>query len=224
MLNLRPGKPGVIIKADIETVRIRVPRSYDAISYTWADESGDDTKCCCLSIGPHGLLLPITRNCDAVLRRVRKYTNRVWIDAVCINQDDIQERGKQVDLMPKVYLGASRTLAYVGEASDDSDTVLRNLAAGVWTSPYLLSLFFARQYFSRVWVVQEVALSTRIIMMCGDTAVKWTGFMQNEPLETDLHRELLRNISHAFPAKSTTFRPRGWSVGHSSPVSELQSF
>lgn len=183
LLKFRPGKLGDIIWADLETVSARAGRHYyDAISYTWADENGDATKCCSIRIGSPGLLLPITRNCDSVLRRVHKYTDRVWIDAVCIDQDNIRERGHQVDLMPRIYKSAVRTFAYVGEASEDSDLVLRNLAKGIWTPPHLLDPFFERPYFSRVWVVQEVALSKSIIMVCGDTVVAWTGLMQGEYL------------------------------------------
>lgn len=155
LLCLRHGTLGGIITGDLETVRIQESRYYDAISYTWADEHGDTTKCCSLRIGSSDALLPITRSCDSVLRQVRKHTSRVWIDAVCINQDDIQERGQQVDLMPLIYKGASRTFAYVGETANDSDIVLRNLSEGVWTPPYLLDSFFARPYFWRVWVVQD---------------------------------------------------------------------
>lgn len=197
LLNLRGGKPGDIIKADLETVNVREGRDhgYDAISYTWADENGDATKCCSLEIGSHGLLLPITRNCDAVLRRVQKYTDRVWIDAVCINQKDIQERARQVDLMSMIYIGASRTFAYVGEATDDSDSVLRNLAAGTWTPLRLLEPFFGRPYFSRVWVVQEIALSQHIIMMCGETSEKWTHFMDSG----HLRRIYTESVYQTFP-------------------------
>lgn len=183
LLYLHDGKPGDIIRAELEVVRIQKSHYYDAISYTWADENGDTTKCCSLKIGSPGALLPITRSCDSVLRRVRKLTSWIWIDAVCINQQDVQERGKQVDLMPLIYKGASRTFAYVGEAADGSDFVLKNLSEGVWTSPYLLDLFFARPYFSRVWVVQEIALSKSITMMCGDNAVQWTKFMTHEHLQ-----------------------------------------
>ncbi|KAI7786023.1 hypothetical protein LA080_004877 [Diaporthe eres] len=183
LLCLRPGKPGDIIRADLETVSVLARRHYyDAISYTWADENGDSTKCCSLEIGSPGVLLPITRNCDSVLRRVRKHTERVWIDAVCIDQDNVRERGQQVDLMPRIYKSAVRTFVYVGEASGESELVLRNLAGGIWTPPHLLDSFFARPYFTRVWVVQEVALSKAVTMMCGDTAVEWTGFMRGEYL------------------------------------------
>lgn len=174
LLNLRRGKPGDVIRADLRTLPFHSRRAYSAVSYTWADENGDTTKCCNLEIGPRRLLLPITRNCDSVLRRVREYAKWVWIDAVCIDQDNVRERSRQVDMMALVYKCASRTFAYIGEASDGSDLVLRNLSDGVWTPPHLLGPFFARSYFSRVWVVQEVALSRNVIMICGDTAVPWT--------------------------------------------------
>lgn len=183
LLHLHRGKSGDPLRADLETVRIRESRYYKAISYTWADESGDTTKCCSLEIGSPGSLLPITRSCDSVLRQVRNHTSWIWIDAVCINQEDVQERGKQVDLMPQIYKCASQTFAYVGEASEDSGLILRNLAKGIWTPPHLLDPFFARPYFSRVWVVQEVALSKRMIMICGDTAVQWTEFMTHGLLQ-----------------------------------------
>lgn len=46
--------------------------------------------------------------------------------------------------MPNIYMGASRTFAYLGESSGESDTVLRNLARGIWTPPHLLESFFRR--------------------------------------------------------------------------------
>ncbi|KAJ0110187.1 hypothetical protein J7T55_000619 [Diaporthe amygdali] len=182
LLNLYPGAPEDTIRANLEIVSINERHNYDAISYTWADENGDTRKCCSIILEPLGVCLPITRNCDSVLRRVRKHTSRVWIDAVCIDQRNIQERGKQVNVMPLIYMGASRTFLYVGEGSDDSALVLGNLSKGIWTPPHLLESFFKRPYFSRVWVVQEVAMSKRITIMCGDIAVEWTKFMQIEHL------------------------------------------
>lgn len=174
LLKLRREKPGDVIRADLRTFPFHSRRAYSAVSYTWADENGDTTKCCHLEIGPRRLLLPITRNCDSVLRRVRERSRWIWIDAVCIDQDNVRERSRQVDMMALIYKSAWRTFAYIGEASNDSDLVLRNLSDGVWTPPHLLDPFLARPYFSRVWVVQEVVLSRKVIMMCGDTAVQWT--------------------------------------------------
>lgn len=75
---------------------------------------------------------------------MRKHTGLIWIDAVCIDQENVRERNHQVDLMSMIYKGASRTVAYVGEASEDSGLVLRNLSKGLWTPPFLLDSFFAR--------------------------------------------------------------------------------
>ncbi|OCL11348.1 heterokaryon incompatibility, partial [Glonium stellatum] len=58
----------------------------------------------------------ITRNCEAALQTLRSEgEERIsWVDAICINQDDIQERNSQVRLMPAVYHQATRVLAYLG--------------------------------------------------------------------------------------------------------------
>lgn len=48
----------------------------------------------------------------------------VWIDAVCINQWDMEEKGWQVRLMGDIYQQAFGVLAWLGAATDSSDTVI----------------------------------------------------------------------------------------------------
>lgn len=103
---IRTGEVGDQLRGELVTVDVG-SQDYDATSYTWADENGDTTKCCLVrvSVGNNPEVISrflVTRNCDAVLRRVRSryYTKYVWIDSICINQSDIEERGHQVNLMP----------------------------------------------------------------------------------------------------------------------------
>lgn len=120
----------------------------------------------------------VTRNCDAVLRRVRSryYTKHVWIDLICISQSDIEERGHQVDLMPQIYTRARKTYIYTGQAMAQSDASLRSLADDACRSADqgktpksvrsdLLTSFLRRPYFLRVWVVQEIALSRKPVTL-----------------------------------------------------------
>jgi hypothetical protein len=60
----------------------------------------------------------------AALRRLRpKDVGRIlWIDTICIFQDDISERGDQVELMAKIYSHASGVFVWLGEAPQDIDT------------------------------------------------------------------------------------------------------
>jgi hypothetical protein len=68
---------------------------YEALSYTWGDASIK------LSILCGNNPFPVTSNLHEALLRLRseKEARKVWIDAICINQDDIAERNAQVALM-----------------------------------------------------------------------------------------------------------------------------
>ncbi|KAI1075934.1 heterokaryon incompatibility protein-domain-containing protein [Whalleya microplaca] len=161
--------------------------SYEAISYTWADETGDKSQYKTIFISKKPF--QVTRNCENALRRVRlKYSNRdIWIDAVCIDQNNIDERGHQVQLMPRIYSGALNVLIYVGEHSDNSSLCLSPSLSST-NRPYeervairkALRDLFSRSYFRRVWVLQEVALAAhKATLICGDKSISWTHFCKN---------------------------------------------
>ena len=67
--------------------------------------------------------LMVTRNLEAFLQEIRKETQSsgwLWIDAICINQDDVPERNQQVSKMKSIYQGAEAVNAWLGVAEDDS--------------------------------------------------------------------------------------------------------
>lgn len=181
---LHPAEIDDPVCGELVTVDVGLWVEYDAISYTWADETGDATKCCSVFIGADPakrVPFPVPRNCEAVLRRVRKrfYTQHLWIDSICIDQDNIEERGHQVDLMPQIYTRARKTYIYTGQATDFSDRVLRYLndKASAEPKPYSgpkyvtdshVDDFLRRPYFSRIWVVQEIALSKNAVLVDKD--------------------------------------------------------
>jgi hypothetical protein len=95
---------------------------FEALSYTWADSNGDSTLCKPIYLGSHYHVLPVTSNCLAALRRFRTDFDRlVWVDAICINQFDLQERGLQVSMMRDIYSIASRVLIYAGHGGSELD-------------------------------------------------------------------------------------------------------
>ncbi|KAL3291606.1 heterokaryon incompatibility protein [Colletotrichum asianum] len=84
---------------------------------------GDLARCRPMFIGPFWDIIPITRNCENALRSVRILggpRRNIWIDSLCINQDDEKERSAQVALMPRIYAGAAGVLVYLGHATSDS--------------------------------------------------------------------------------------------------------
>lgn len=103
-----------------------------ALSYVWGDPT--DTK----DIVVNGHVVPITTSLEAALRHVRtKWAAhrraddpsrfRLWADAICINQSDMDERGRQVQLMGDIYRSADLVLAWLGQ--DDVDLALRCIGA-----------------------------------------------------------------------------------------------
>ncbi|RYP30073.1 hypothetical protein DL767_006424 [Monosporascus sp. MG133] len=182
ILHVRPGNYEDDIICDISTWDLSSRPEYEALSYTWATESGDVTKCKTISIS--GMFSQVTQNCDNALRRIRhRYSVRhIWIDALCIDQHDTAERGHQVQLMHRIYAEAMRVLIYIGEADQTSDRLLDILSGGIYEKHRFGLLLvaeqqlFSRRYFHRAWVIQEVALARSAILICGEKQLSWSSF------------------------------------------------
>lgn len=95
---------------------------YTAISYTWGDSSAVTT------ILVNGEGMQVRRNCEDVLTQpCRNKGGYFWIDAICINQADNDEKSFQVASMGEVFEDASQTLACVGRQEKDSRFLFKNL-------------------------------------------------------------------------------------------------
>ena len=204
LIRLYPGEVPDPITCDIIIGRLEDLPSYEAISYTWADESGDSTNCRTVYVESRPFL--VTSSCEAALKRIRlSWSYRtIWMDAISINQDNNEERGHQVQLMPEIYARASRVLIYIGEAKDDSAIVLDYLLHGsssvlLRENPWLdtvaaLRGILARRYFSRLWVLQEVALARQAVLVCGSTTVPWSCFTLGNLRARRMLNELIGSV------------------------------
>jgi hypothetical protein len=97
---------------------------YEALSYVW----GSEEKPRCVSSNKGDLY--ITENLHAALLRLRdrSFERIIWADAICINQDDHEERIRQVQIMVKIYAGASRVVVWLEDARNTNPVV--NEASG----------------------------------------------------------------------------------------------
>lgn len=124
ILIVQPGQLQDPLKCHLEVARLSLdqgskpenPPSYEAISYCW----GDPTPCkpCDLN----GISVKIPVSASEVIHRFRlpDAPRRIWIDALCINQQDITERGEQVSLMGAVYSQCTRCLIWLGPDTDNT--------------------------------------------------------------------------------------------------------
>jgi hypothetical protein len=72
----------------------------------------------------------ITNNLQGALLQLRSETDNrlLWVDTICINQEDTKERSHQVQLMRVIYTTARRTLVWLGRATAASDLAMEFLA------------------------------------------------------------------------------------------------
>ena len=102
----------------------------------------------------------------------------MWIDALCINQNDIHERSAQVALMGKIFQQATKVLVWLGEAADDCDIVFEHIQSEekwgwAWERPLnqqyeaAMLAIYSRPNWRRVWVIQEVLRAKSLVLFCG---------------------------------------------------------
>ena len=123
VLELLPGYHAAGLQAEVNEWQTVTSGSFDALSYVW---DGEIKPC---QIGINGATLRITNSLDSALRRLRdpKTPRVLWVDAVCINQGNVEERAQQVALMPAIYSSAQRVIVDLGEETEDRKKALRTM-------------------------------------------------------------------------------------------------
>jgi hypothetical protein len=120
ILELHPGLEKDKIVCTLTSTILFEDRDYEALSYTLGNV--DDVQMITLN----DEIYPVTSILKCALRHLRKQDviRRLWIDALCINQADNDERLHQVKLMKLIYQGASVVLVWLGLAGDSSDLAI----------------------------------------------------------------------------------------------------
>ncbi|KAK1911514.1 hypothetical protein P3342_012815 [Pyrenophora teres f. teres] len=114
LLHLLPGACEDDLSAELyECSMIECRNRYITISYTW----GQLNEVPRVPITCNGKTVLIFENLCAALRRLRRpnHVLLIWVDALCINQDDTLERTHQVGLMGEIYSNSQETVIWLGE-------------------------------------------------------------------------------------------------------------
>lgn len=181
----------------LKTIDLSDAPEYYCLSYTWGTQSED------VEIQVDGQSLHVRPSLVHTLHRLQELRAQsdlkvdwVWIDRICINQDDVDERSEQVRCMGKVYSGAVRTIIWAGLDTDGSsaawplidliyticktenphakyladipfrtysDTTHLHSRLPPWSHELWTHLrnLFTLPWFTRTWIIQEVALSAQ---------------------------------------------------------------
>ncbi|OOF90633.1 hypothetical protein ASPCADRAFT_519058, partial [Aspergillus carbonarius ITEM 5010] len=185
---------------------------YEALSYVWGSPARSR------SIILNGCPFPITESLHTALLHLRdSQLDRVlWVDAICINQADDGEKSKQIPLMRMIYAQARRVVVWLGESQEYGDRALFQL--GLLGRQKKISVrvgekvreecekLLQRDWFRRIWVLQEVGVAQSISIMCGTVQINGHNFCEGldnlEPSST-----LMARISPvSFLIRGASFR------------------
>jgi hypothetical protein len=192
VLKLLPGLPNAPMVCSLIEVSLQDSPDYEAVSYTWGDNTYVDTMTC------DGKALGIAANIRDALQRFRSANEvrTLWVDAICINQNDDIEKSQQVGIMGLIYWKAKLVNIWLGNEEDPRETAaiefmrvkgerFRNTpqpfqqmsSSEVSDEPQdrehwdLVRCFFNRPWFTRVWTVQELGLASDAKFYCGEATI-----------------------------------------------------
>lgn len=191
LLQIKPGHSLSTIECEFTYLDLQQDADYVALSYTWGSAIPS------IPILVNGTATMVTENLYMALLHLRKgKVPRVWVDALCINQINMNERSIQVSQMAEVYQGASKVFVWLGESNEMTRRAFEELykmtqhigwdniipaeyfdTDGVhpeWTA--MCELLY-RPWFRRVWIIQEILHARHALFVCGEDFLEADTFL-----------------------------------------------
>lgn len=180
LLRVEPDLYGPI-RCSIEIFDLNKAPAYAALSYTWGPELP------VYDIYVDSKTLPVRRNLHHFLKCRRKAKNKhfrsekdlyIFIDQICIDQSDPEERNRQVQLMSRIYSKCWHVIVWL---NDELGQCTRAAHAFNHTSKRVLAVaqLLKNDYFTRLWIVQELLLAPSIsVFTPNNTWLSWPTIVQ----------------------------------------------
>lgn len=233
----------VVTNGVLERTNPQCP-SYTALSYVWGTTTKPKLIHC------NSIPFYVTQNLYSALIHLRdkSWPTVLWIDAICINQRDNDEKGVQVQRMGDIYRQATRTIAWLGKGTvlsrlafescralaeerrrtlQQSDEAVGHTNGEIATTRSLLHhliemvrpgrlwqlgtimVLLRRAYFTRVWIIQEIALSLLLDLACGDEIIPFADFSLAaiDMLASQLGGRKAAHLAHLMTVRSLLSSP-----------------
>lgn len=166
--NKRPQwsfEPPVHIPADFGEGR---PPNFAALSYEWGDLDATSP----FSIG--GQRMRTRVNLKRFLKALPKLKQKLemipslfWIDSICVNQNDEEERSAQIRLLGDIYSCAKHVISWLGPSADSSNLAMGYIQGVCKNVELSVNALLNRRYWTRLWMVQEIVLARKWLVACG---------------------------------------------------------
>ncbi|KAJ5740799.1 heterokaryon incompatibility protein-domain-containing protein [Penicillium malachiteum] len=133
---------------------------YEALSYCWQSNVRSET------VRLNGIPFSVTKNLHTALSylRDRQLERILWIDAICINQDDSDEKSKQIPLMRMIYAQAGQVIVWLGDGTDNGDRALSQIQHLAEASGVQMVSNIAEDYESCLKLLQRDLVSSHLGM------------------------------------------------------------
>ncbi|KAI0398223.1 heterokaryon incompatibility protein-domain-containing protein [Xylariaceae sp. FL0594] len=164
---------------------------YDTLSWCWGSRTESSQEIHIIH-SDEMFSFPVSSNLYAALIELRRIgVRRIWIDYICIDQNNHEEKNNQVPMMARIYGHSRRVYVWLGPAADNSDVARDFIETRVLNLPHLdqliedteanekwraLGELIKRPWFSRRWIIQEIALAQDAYMLCGQKKFRWVDF------------------------------------------------
>lgn len=262
------------IACKLHTVSLKEQPAFSALSYLWGDPKGTEP------VTVNGVERSMTRSLRSALEWTRYHWQaafpdrdlascRLWADALCINQDDPQEKSHQIPLMSKIYSSAERTFCCLDAWAPEAETNLvldlfNAMARGAaesgfdpkredhqevdidWVSAHPLILqncaqreqgskcsvtealdaFDDLDYWTRVWILQELVLSKRAMFIFQARSIElsdlillgqWGRIAGKLPKPEKADRHIWSRVQYIFTTGSIQLVQQGRDLVYSQP-------
>ncbi|CAN9475080.1 unnamed protein product [Alternaria alternata] len=193
------------IEIEIDQYTLTEDLDYDAISYVWGSAPASVTVKC------NHRPLVVTSTALEMLEYLHRYqTNttarKIWIDAICINQEDKEEKAAQVPLMREIYSKARAVVLWMGRSTPETDVFFAEfqemrVKLKTWKAKHDadpdcpdpdieerprhgeafwagMSWLLENEWFRRLWTYQEIILPSTATLLCGDLWIDFDEFLQ----------------------------------------------
>ncbi|KIX99989.1 uncharacterized protein Z520_04627 [Fonsecaea multimorphosa CBS 102226] len=178
LLTILPGAADSALHCRLNVVLLTADIHYEAISYTWGSDEevheidiNEDSDKFCVRPNLLDLLVSI---------RNEKVPRVVWIDAICIDQENLAERNRQVSMMREIYSMAKQVVVWLGgpvhakllpaiHYINSSSAEVEDSTLPEFVRESLLEIS-RNAYWTRVWILQEVISARQITVLVGGRA------------------------------------------------------
>lgn len=202
-----------LVQCNIIHTSLNSAPDYQALSYTWGEEVAHPPF-----ILLEGRKFPVRPNLHSALAQLKSghlVPEFLWVDGICINQNDVEEKNSQVCKMKDIFQRASQVIVWLGSSNFDSGaafTLLHSLNTCQSSSNKIREIIqdpnrayewkalinlFQRSYWRRVWVIQEVQVAKSTVVLCGDESIELSSLLCIQSMLWNEHAAPLINLAHS---------------------------